>query len=171
MTNVLVQIQSITVPAIVVGNRAFLIDSKGRQICRSRLLTSFEGIADESVVVSWRWRLAVQRMKHRAQSHCGEQDRDPWAAKVKSLETSLRLRRTFATSRPRRRQRFEHYLTHEWPDAVHRMLEQGRNRSRRHSRDGWVRWAHTVSNNHNKRKGGRYASAIYSHSQDDLRSA
>ena len=52
---------------------------------------------------------------------------------------------------------FESYPTTSWDDAAKRMWHQGHNRYRRHSRSGWVRWAHTVANNHNKRKGGCYA--------------
>lgn len=161
------RVRTVSVNAIEHGNRIILVDRHGRSLGGRKYLADIEGALNSKSIQSWQWKIATQRMKGRLSSRCDNQDQTPWQRRTKSLATSWRLRRTFATPRARRRQRFQAYSTQSWEEALRRLWGQGHNRMRRHSRDGWVRWSHTVSNNHNKRKGGRYACETYCNSQDD----
>ncbi len=162
-----IQIRRVTVNAIVLGSKVVLVDRHGSQLCRQRQLADLVGRLPASVRRAWQWRVATTRMKSRLATRCGNRDLTPWERRLQSLAASFRLRGRFPLFATRGRKRFECYSTHTWDDASRRLWQQGHNRIRRHSRAGWVRWAHTVANNHNKRKGGRYASQSYCHRQDD----
>jgi len=162
-----INVQQVTVNAIGSGDVVILVDRHGRPLSCKKRLSDLEGVLDYRVLRAWEWRLAVQRMKSRLSGRSGRRRMTPWKRKTQSLAASLRLRRRFSPSKARGRQRFQCYSTRTWSDAKTRLWEQGNNRFRRHSRGGWVRWAHTVSNNHNKRKGGRYANTSNCHRQDD----
>ena len=97
--------------------------------------------------------LTRMRSRWRAAQQC-----DPWEIKYKSLAASHRYR-GMEINRPKSRRRFEVYNTRSWESAFRRLWQQGNNRFRHVSRTEWDRWYVTVANNHNKRKGGRYAKA------------
>lgn len=162
-----IRIQPVPVHAIVLGDFVILVDRRGRPLSTRQRLSELEGALDPSVPATWAWRLAARRMKSQFLSRCGNRQKSPWETKVSTLVASFRLRGRFRPAKARTRQRFERYATHTWEAASKRLWEQGHNRFRRHARGGWVRWAHTVSNNHNKKKGGRYANARYCDRQDD----
>lgn len=165
--NLPIQLRQVTVNAIDVGNGVILVDRHGEQICRRKRLVDLQGNVPAAVLKAWQWRFAAQGMKNRLSSRCSSRDLTPWERRTQSLAASFRLRRRFPLTKARSRQRFQRYSTHTWDDACSRLWQQGHNRFRRHARTGWERWAHTVSNNHNKRKGGRYARQSYCDSQDD----
>lgn len=163
----IVSIRQVTLNAIDQGEFVTLLDRKGRQIGCRRRLTELEGLLDPSAIPLWQWRWAVQRMRLRLSRRNERRCRTPWEKRTDSLAKSIGLRRRDRPYQPQGRQRFQSYPTHSWPEACRRLWTQGNNRFRRHSRDGWTRWTHTVSNNHNKRKGGRYAHEAYRDRQDD----
>lgn len=160
-------IQVIPVHAVVADGQATVIDCHGRPLCRKWPLADLLGPLPLHIANQWRWCEAVRRMKARLDQRYQAASRTPWMTKAKSLAQAFKVRTRFRLPKPKGRQRFERYATTSWHSACERLAEQGYNRVRRHSRDGWIRWAHTVSNNHNKRKGGRYAHARYGNSQDD----
>jgi hypothetical protein len=157
----------VSVNAVVQDESAILIDRHGRQLSSRKRLSDLEGVLDPSVITRWEWLLTSQRMKNCLSTRSSGRMKTPWEKRTHSLAKSFRLRVYFPPTETRRKQRFERYSTQTWRDACRRLWEQGHNRLRRHSRGGWVRWAHTVSNNHNKKKGGRYARARYCDRQAD----
>lgn len=106
----------------------------------------------------WAWQLLAGRLEIRLQQAIRRWTRTPWEMKVQSLAQSFRYR-ALDLQRPRSRRRFEKYPTTNWPAAIQRLWWQGHNHNRYHSRGPWQRWVNTVANNHNKRKGGRYATS------------
>lgn len=160
-------VRTVTVHALDLGDRCVLLDRHGNRLSRPLRLSEIEGPPNPESLLAICWRSAVQRLKARLQKRCEVRQRDPWGKKTASLAASLRLRARFPAAKPVTRLRFECYSTKTWDDACPRLWEQANNRYRLHCRDGWVRWSHTVSNNHNKRKGGRYAQARYCDRQDD----
>lgn len=161
------RIRQLSVYAVLHGDVVILIDHLGRPISRRRRRSDFERDLAPSVPEVWAWRFAVRRMKSQFTVRCTRRQKPPWQAKADSLAVAFRIRARSRPIKARSRQRFERYATSTWKAASKRLWEQGHNCFRRHSRSGWVRWAHTVSNNHNKRQGGRYANARYRDRQDD----
>lgn len=151
-----IHFQSVTVNVIRIGKQQFLVEPSGRPICRCRSIQDICGPLAESAINHWRWRSATQRLLSRWSGDFKRHQQTPWERRCQSLVASFRFRQRSPESKPRTRQIFEKYSTANWPDAIKRLWQQGHNHFRRHCRDGWVRWSHTVSNNHNKRKGGRY---------------
>ncbi len=160
-------IRTITVNAINRGNFFILIDRRGRRLSRAFRLSDVEGYVDPVVLDEWHWKSACSRIRFRLLSRSHSRKESPWKKRVSNLAASHRMRRRLPRTKPISRQRFERYSTKNWNDACRRLWQQGDNRARRHSRGGWVRWAHTVSNNHNKRKGGRYGQDSYRNNNDD----
>ncbi len=160
-------IQTVPVNAVMRGGHVYLIDRNGRRISSSHLLSNIVGEVSESVITKLSWDYAVRRMLSRCAGRRTAAKMSDWDRKAETLSRSFLMRRRFGAFKAKGRQRFERYKTSDWETACKRVWQQGHNRYRRHSRSGWVRWAHTVSNNHNKRKGGRYAAATYCHGQDD----
>lgn len=153
--------ESVSLTAVIQGERVTLVDRGGRVLGRSDRLDRLSLLDDRNrLLTEWAWRDAIDRIKTwistRARSQ--KQSCNPWQKKVQSLESSFR-RRSTEHARPRGRCRFEKYSTQTWEDAVVRLWQQGRNHYRYFSRSGWHGWAYTVANNHNKKMGGRYAKA------------
>lgn len=162
------RIQRVSVNAICQGDFVILIDCHGQRLSSRKRRSDIECELGASIAGQWAWRLAVRRMKDRFTGRCTLRQKTPWQAKADNLASSFRIRaRFFHSNKARSRQRFERYSTSTWEAASKRLWEQGHNRFRRHRRGGWVRWAHTVANNHNKKQGGRYANARYRDRQDD----
>ena len=161
-----ISVRRLTVNAIVLRDSVVLVDPCGRPLSKRKRLTEIEGILDPSAVVDWEWRESVRRMKY-SLSTSNECLKTPWQKKTESLAQSLRIRARLPRAKARSRRRFERYSTRTWSDACKRLWTQGNNRFRRHSRNGWARWTHTVSNNHNRKKGGRYAHARYCDRQEN----
>ncbi len=150
------QVVTLLVCAIKDGERVQLIDCQGQtltgMIDRKRLGRLSKRSPAESA-----WLQAVRRQIGRLNTRFKSNANEcPWFRKCKSLAASFRLR-GLDLGRPKSRRRFDCYLTKTWEDASVRLWRQGNNRHRRIQRTGWDRWATTVANNHNKRKGGRYA--------------
>lgn len=164
-----ITIQHVLVTAVVHNKRATLVDAQGRVICRNVELARLGKAADEaSLQERWEWRHAAARMKACVTGRITRRTAhgNPWQRKADCLAKSFQRRSTDHV-RPRGRCRFEQYNTTTWDEAAKRMLQQGYNRFRYLSRSGWHRWAYTVSNNHNKKMGGRYAEARYGNGQTD----
>jgi hypothetical protein len=159
-----VKLVELRVVAISIGTSLTVLDRRGRRICnlkRDRLCRR----ADTRILHEWRWRSAAKTQISRLLSRCKSRACDPWTVKAQNLAASVRLR-SFDLRRPRTRQRFEAYQTEDWDRAARRLWQQANNRRRVRERSGWARWSHTVSNNFNKRKGGRYAKAQDRHCED-----
>ena len=163
------EIRMLTVPAMIRGNLAILLDNKGNVIRHGVSLSRLTGPLAPAVEDRWRWEFAANRMAGKCFWQMqSKKDSDPWVQKAGSLAKSFHLR-SFDCVNPTGKCRFEKYATCTWEEAATRLWHQANNRARRHSRSGWIRWAHTVSSNHNKRKGGRYDKAKSSHCEDDPR--
>ena len=164
-------VRDITVTAIIHGQFATLIDRHGRPLRRNIDVSRLGRLVDDAPLRErWAWRHAIARMKacvagRAAASISG--CRNPWQRKADNLAKSFYLR-SVDHARPRGRCRFEKYSTTTWDAAVKRLVQQGYNRFRYLNRSGWHRWSCTVSNNHNKKMGGRYAKAQYRDGQADL---
>jgi hypothetical protein len=155
------RLRTLTVNAIECAGQVFLIDRLGRKISRSLDPAQIEGQLQRDTLVRLQWAASVRRMQAKLKTRLSRRQLDVWMQKASSLAASFRLRRRFCRPKPVSRQRFERYLTDTWSDACTRLVMQGINRNRRHSRSGWVRWSHTVANNHNKKRGGRYSYEYY----------
>jgi len=166
MTPIRTKLEVIQVHVIVKGDRVRVMDRDGRVSGRWYVREQLEGSLASGVEVQLRWEEATQRLARRAASWVSSAAKSSWEAKSESLAKSFRLRALDKT-RPRGRCRFESYSTKTWEEATLRLWHQANNRARRHDRNGWVLWSHTVSNNHNKRKGGRYARSQNCHRKDD----
>lgn len=159
-------LQSLNLKVLVRGNRFLLIDARGNRLSK---WLRFEEIAtepDDGVLLQWRWKFAIYRLQHQINGKRTRASQDPWQTKIATLKASFRFR-SFDLHRPRTRGTFDRYPTSTWEAAIHRLWQQGHNHHRYHSRSGWTRWSSTVANNHNKRKGGRYAASRYGHCQSD----
>lgn len=146
----------ISVPVVRCGKWLILVDKHGHKLRSVRAdQLAYEPIA--GLVEKWSWELQAKRMAFALARQIHEaRNLSSWQRKTDSLAKSFCLR-SYDLTRPTGWCHFESYPTHTWPDACHRMREQCFNRVRLNQRTGWQRWAATVSNNHNKRKGGRYA--------------
>lgn len=158
-------LKQITVHAIEIGGMLVLVDRHGERISRAIEWKEIIGGRSEKILAKWQWNAVAKRMAASSQRHHQSHTNCPWARKADSLASSFRIRRRFRSPPVRRRQRFESYTTSSWSDACKRLSMQGTNRSRRHRWNGWVRWSHTVANNHNKKKGGRYSYESYCNSE------
>ena len=147
-----IKVRTITINAIVRGERVIPIDRQGKAICRKRAIVDIQGPIDQGAVLRLRWDAAIVRMKTRLKARADSRVGDPWSTKTSCLASSLRIRRRMERPRPTRKRRFESYSTHTWDEAVNRLREQAHNRLRRARRGGWDRWSHTVSRNHNKKR-------------------
>lgn len=149
-------VHRVTVNVVESGAEFFLVDSHGSKIQSVTNLASISNLLDESTIREWEWANSVQRMLRRWRARLRRHCHDPWQRRCESLAASFRLRQLSLNSVATGKRHFECYSTSNWSDATKRMWRQSNNRFRRHSRNGWTRWSHTVSNNHNKRKGGPY---------------
>jgi hypothetical protein len=152
--------------AVLNGQRVTLLDRTGKPVGGSLPVTRLEGPIDSATAECHLWRLAAARMAATCKRQMSLRRSDAWMRRADSLAHSFRIRGR-DHRRPRTRQRFELYPTTTWPDAVHRMWQQGVSAARYHRLSGWRRWAYTVSNNHNKRKGGRYAATSDRYREND----
>ncbi len=167
MVSLASEVRLLTIPALIRGDIAILLDNKGNAIRHGVSLSRITGSLDPAVEDRWRWKVAASRLGGKCfRQMLSKRESDPWVRKADSLEKSFYLR-SFDQVNPTGKCRFEKYRTHTWEEAATRLWHQGNNRARRHSRSGWIRWAHTVSSNHNKRKGGRYGKAQGSNCKDD----
>ncbi len=151
-----IKTRQVIVNAIDLGNAIVLVDRHGRRLSSEKPLSEIEGTLSSASLQQWKWRMAVQRMMSRILARTGKREQSAWEKRTSSLAASLRLRRRFKPTKANKRQRFERFKTRTWRDACIRLWQQGDSRARRYSRNGWTKWAHTVSNNHNRRKGGKY---------------
>ncbi|KAA5541497.1 hypothetical protein FYK55_18235 [Roseiconus nitratireducens] len=161
--------QTVCVQAVEVNGSLMLLDRSGKRLCGAVRQSDLGESRNLFVLNAWRWSFAIDRMKVRIKRQIDNQTVDPWTRRAGSLAQSLRIRKRFARPVPSSRRRFEAYTTATWPEAAKRLWQQGNNRRRRHERTGWVRWAHTVANNHNKRKGGCYAKDLASNHKPNTR--
>lgn len=142
--------------AVATDNGVTLLDRQGRAIGPTIKRPRLEGPIDWRCAQHCLWRVAAQRMAATISRHIASRRAVPWLRRADSLAKSFKLRGQ-DRCRPRARQKFERFPTTEWQSASKRMWQQGHSAQRYHGRSGWIRWASTVSNNHNKRKGGKYA--------------
>lgn len=159
-------IQEVTVLAVVTGRGFTLLDRQGHMIGATLRATCLNGPIEPRMAEPHLWRLATARMAATSKRYNASRRENAWLRRADSLAKSFQIRGR-DRSCPHSRQRFERYSTSDWPQAVSRMYMQGINAARYHSRSGWQRWANTVANNHNKRKGGRYAAASYGDREND----
>jgi hypothetical protein len=164
-----IEITQVQVHARINGNRLRFIDLNGKAISRWLNKSDVSGVLNETVEESPNWEQSVKRMVWRFESRTALRKGSPWQAKASTLAASFRIRGQMLDWRrePTGRRHFEQYGTKTWEAATKRLWTQGHNRFRRYARTGWARWAATVSNNHNKKKGGKYARKYNSHSQKD----
>lgn len=158
-------LKQITVYAIEIGGLLVLVDRNGERISRAIQRNEIIGGRSEEILAKWQWAAVVKTMAASSQRCHQSHTNCPWARKADSLASSCRNRRRFRSPPLRGRQRFESYSTSTWRDACKRLSMQGANRVRRHRWNGWVRWSHTVANNHNKKRGGRYSYESYCNSE------
>lgn len=158
----------ITVLGVNDGKKVTLLDRRGRALCRDVSVTKLEGPIDYRLAQKRIWERVANWMRVNLYQRTKQRPENPWQARANNLATSFTLR-SYDLSRPGARRHFETYPTTTWKAASKRMWEQGHNRYRRHTRSGWARWSSTVSNNHNKRKGGRYAKTQNVDKQDGAR--
>lgn len=155
------ELKTISLLAVVDGNRAWLLDQAGRPIRNAIAFDRVTSVADSSKANRLIWSRTADRvcksLKARVKRNLPSQ-KSPWMAKAETLAVSFR-RRDREQRRPRGRCRFEVYATTTWSDAAKRMADQIRNRFRLDQRTSWDRWAFTVSNNQNKRARIRDAEA------------
>lgn len=167
-SRVQVRLTRVSVPALVFGDRLVLVDATGNRLSKWIDADRVAVDPDPEIVSQWEWNRALTRLKAQLAGHLERQARNPWQVKCATLAKSFSLRAR-DLHRPRGRCRFERYSTTTWGDAAHRLSQQAQNRARYGRRPPWVRWAQCVANNHNKRKGGRYAQARYRDEQADSR--
>jgi len=142
-----------SVRAIVVGDRAVLVDRHGNRLSKYAVsLDRIVGAVDVANVEQWLWADAARRMAQRA-SRLTSQPPNPWKRRAETMAMSLRLRRR-DDLRPRTKHRIEKFRTATWSAASERLAEQGLSSFRWHSRAGWDRWAQTSANNSNRRGRG-----------------
>lgn len=153
-------IQRVSVPAIIYANHLIVVDQRGRKLSQAIPFQQVIDDPDPCVLRRWLWWATVQRLQNTWKRQMERSQMNPWQKKAEILATSFRLR-GYDVVRPHGRQRFEKYATTSWPEAACRLGHQISNRCRWRRRTGWERYAHSAANNHNKRKGGRYARNRY----------
>jgi hypothetical protein len=151
-----IKLVTINVTAIEWNGRVRLLDHKGRSLTQLIQRPELNDPLAQEVLTYWHWRMTCQRLSARLIARHRRRTLDAWGRKFQTWATSLRLR-GHDVGRTRTRRKFERYKTTTWPEAIDRLWHQGNNHRRYHSRSGWTRWSQNVANNHNKRKGGRYA--------------
>lgn len=151
------ELTTIEVAALVQGDRVLLLDRSGKRIGCS-VLADRIGRLDDNVAAKLLWQKAAERMLAAYWEESFRRNLSGWGKKAASLAASCRLR-LLDQQRPRNRTSVVQttYATTTWQKAAQRMWHQANNRFRLHARSGWRRWASSVANNSNKRKGGRYA--------------
>jgi hypothetical protein len=157
--------RTLSIQAAIHNNKATLLDRNGIPLLYGVPISRVDGPIHSSVATKWLWKLAIGHMLLKISGDRVRATQDCWKNKADSLAHSFRLR-GLDRAHCHEHCRFERYPTVTWQEAAKRMQTQGHNHFRRHARNGWNRWAHTVSNNHNKRKEGRYAANTYSDRQD-----
>ena len=85
-------IQTLSVPAIVYGGKAILLDQDGNALARNVQLARLTGSFDSSRVDRWHWLLAARYMLYRVSNARCRARQNPWLTKSNALAHSLRLR-------------------------------------------------------------------------------
>ena len=155
------KLKTVSLLAVVDGNRAWLLDQAGRPIRNAIAFDRVTSVADSSKANRLIWSRTADRISKSLKTRVKRSmpcQMSPWMTKAESLAKSFRHRGR-EQRRPRGRCRFEVYATTTWSDAAKRMADQIRNRFRVDQRTSWDRWAFTVSNNQNKRARVRDAEA------------
>lgn len=150
---------SLTITAIQRGSEVRLVDSCGTFITQWLPPGHLTAIWSSKALDHQRWLHCVQRILEQTERHERRCAMSPWQLRTASMSASFRLRGQFPNRRKQRVARgwLEPFSTTTWEAAIPRLYEQMHNSRRKHLRSSWERWFITVSNNHNKRKGGRYA--------------
>lgn len=125
MVNRQIQVVQITVNAVAIGQKMYLINRKGQRVSRGLRPEEIEGSPEAFITKDWQWKVAITRMKSRLTTRSAMREESAWTRKTKSLAASFRIRRRFRSRPPHARQRFEVYSTHSWEEACKRLWEQG----------------------------------------------
>jgi len=97
------------------------------------------------------WQERMKTLAYKASQRVCIQNADPWSRRAESFACSFKLRKRQLLRWKGAKRQQDKYSTTNWREAVSRLATQGKNASRRHDQTGWVLWAHTVSNNNEKR--------------------
>ena len=151
------EIQVVTVPAVIVGGRIYLVNSNGRRI-RGVNQSNLKSTISANDVVRMKWRMAVSRMD--AEGYYKSKGTPtlltPWQKKCQSIVRALKLRNRIVLPKTKRRS-WDKFATNTWDDALVRMYQQGYAAFTYHSADPWRKWARTVAKNHNRKAEYRHA--------------
>lgn len=98
-----------------------------------------------------KWQERIKAMLSRASYHASLCNAGPWYRRAESMACSFKLRKGQVLRWRGSKRQLDYFSTTTWENAARRLYIQGKNASRRHDQTGWVLWAHTVSNNHDKR--------------------
>jgi hypothetical protein len=167
-----VTVRVFAVSVVVCDDRGTIVDRDGRVLARDIVLDRLRPLENERKLLdAMQWITAARRMQQSLARRTNRRlaEKDPWKRKAENLAASFR-RRSLDNVRPKDRGRFEQYRTTTWDEAVRRLWQQGHNRFRYFNRSGWNRWSYTVSNNHNKKSGGRYAKTAHRNGTADSQS-
>lgn len=150
--------EMLSVAAIVTDEGAVLVDRHGRTLSSTRVnLDRIGPVESKTVLIDRLWRATIQRLINRLWQRAKSRCADPWSKRADGLVKSFRLR--LYNERPiGPRVRLENFPTTTWWAAAKRMVWQGHNRARRHDMTGWIHWAHTASNNTNRRQREKHGS-------------
>lgn len=149
-----VEVEMVSVAAIIQDGIANLIDVRGRKIARVSL--SIIGPIDSQCAMLLGWESWAERQNGRANAQYWKHKRDPFESTILSLTKSVNLRMVNVRAYGGGKRFSDKYKTCNWEDAIKRMYFQLRQRGKRGGPNCWIRWSETKSNNLGKREGGKY---------------
>lgn len=155
MTKGLKIVENLSIVAVIEGEWATLLDRRGMQIGKARiLLERITGAVNPDMITRHLWDVVLRkkwfqlgaRVERRAwlKNH-------PWHKWAANAYGSLRLRSRLGYSKPKRRAMKDPYDTHFWHQAFLRLITQYRNAFNKAKRDKWLIWTQTVSQNHRRK--------------------
>jgi hypothetical protein len=152
------RVVTVTLSAIVEGDKVVIFDSNGRR--RARIENEFaKELAreqKESIELRKQWQFAFAGMMAGITSRAKRLSRDPWAKKISVWQKSLRWRRNRKREPAKAVSRcYSSVSRPTWERAVIVMRAQYNNRlneSRLRNGNQWRLWSQTVAGNHRKKR-------------------
>lgn len=147
------QIQVVTVQAVVVGERVFLINSRGRRVGKGASRSAIKSNINDNDIWLISWRIAIHRMAGKGWYESVAKSPNlmtPWQRKCHAIVCGLKLRWRASLGNNKRRS-WDRFKTTTWDEALPRMYQQGYAAFNYHTKSPWQKWARTVAKNHNRK--------------------
>lgn len=146
------QIQVVTVPAVVIGGRIYLVNSNGRRRRNGSAYRPLPASIADEIATKVKWRIVVKNMAWNGKSESAKSPNlmTPWQRKCHAIVCGLKLRWRASLGNNKRRS-WDRFKTTTWDEALPRMYQQGYAAFNYHTKSPWQKWARTVAKNHNRK--------------------